>query len=243
MTVSSTATHEFTIAQLIKFGYRRAGLRNENQSITGPQEAAAKDELELIVDSLQAEGLFARSVEFEEISITSAEVTAETYKFALSSTALDVIGTAMYLDATVTDTERAAGETVIRSVNRDEWQRLSSKSATGRPTLCFVNRELTPIQVWVWPIPDEAGTMRFQVHKLLADNQDTTKTPELQRYWGDYLVWELAHKLAVNASEPLQRCQYLAAHAARKLSKAKAYAKQRPPQRAFMAHTTSWSSR
>lgn len=236
MTVSSSVGRQWTVNQMITRAYKFAGLLELSQEPTASQYAYGRKLLEDILDSLAAEGEQARAVAFDEVTVTAAQVTAETYKFDLSSTVLDLLSPAMYISADESDTDRASGETYMRMVSLEEWHRISSKSTTGNPTLYAAYRVGDTIQAWVWPIPDEAGTMRFRVHRKLADSDDGGATLDLENYWMDFIKKRLSADLASSGSLSTSRVAFLNGQAAEALRKAKGKANQRPMNQMYLTH-------
>ena len=238
MTVSSTKTTEFDVAQIILMAYRKAGLKNTREALQTHEMVAGKWELELILDELEAHGVSARSRTFREVTLTEG-----TYIYTMPTWVLNVIGAGMYIQAGESDLTKASGEILVQPMTVGEWQMLSSKDSTGTPYRYMVDRTAHPVSLRYWPIPDEAGTVRHQVHQLLGDVQDTTATPDLQRYWTRYLVRALAFELAENNTVGPAKLASLKSERERSFVRAKAYARQRPPQVMVMGHRTNWRGR
>lgn len=242
MTVASTTTRELTIGTIVKRSLQLAGLLSAQQDPQVDDAALGRDLLEALIDNLQTEGIFARSVKFRDVSLTVG-----VYRYTLTQDVLDVIGDGMYIMAGETDATKADGETVVKQIRREEWHRLSTKAAQGRPTLFYCHRELSSVQVWFWPIPADApvsgipAKVRLQLHRLLADNNDANATPDLQRYWVSYMQWQLAHDLGSAKGLPIERLAYMAGQAKSYLDKCRGYANQRPGARAYIDHRTPWS--
>lgn len=191
MTIQSTRTEEPTVDKLCTSALQLAGITSAGQTPQERELGQARDFLQMSLKDLQNYGVFARSVEFHDVLMVVG-----TYKYAMPDYSLNVVGDAMYINANQTDLTKAAGETIVQKQSRDSWQRNSSKDATGQPTLYFLNREEVPMEVWVWPIPDEAGTIRFQVEKRTADVSDGSATIDLQPYWDKFLAYTVAEMLA-----------------------------------------------
>lgn len=236
MTISSTRTRELSIDKIVLLAYRHAGLLNETQGASETKKAAARDVLETIVDELQIKGLYARSIVFETVQLTTGSENA-----TLSTNVFDVIDAGAYISATDPDPTHAQGETVVQQIDRAEWQRISDKGATGRPALFYTDRTVFPVKVVVWPLPDEAGLIRFQVHRLGADVENGAATPDLERFWAQYLIWELAHQLALANSINPVKVQYLGSVAAAKLVECRAYANPRTSQQMYVDHRQGWT--
>jgi hypothetical protein len=126
-------------------------------------------------------------------------------------------------------------------IGRDEWQLLSDKSATGRPVMYYVHRTASPPEIRFWPIPDadNAGTVRFQIHRLAANSNDSSKTVDLERYFSQYLIWELCHHICL-ANSLHQQASYYGKMALMKLELCKSFAAQRSPAQLVLRHRTGW---
>jgi hypothetical protein len=240
MTEATMASSNPTVANIVAMAYRRAGLLSAYETPDVPKATAARLLLDDIVKETSAEGVFAKSVRMTEVALIEGST-----DYTMDGDVLDVIGTGMYIDASQTDIEHATSETPITPMDREEWQRLSAKAATGRPYKYWADRSFEPIVLRIWPIPDAGnlGTMRVQTHRLPADVTGGDVTAPFERYWTQYLVWELAHQLAVDNTLTIERCTYLATIAQAKYKKAKGYSRQQQPSRAVLNHPTNWSRR
>lgn len=236
MTISSSVGRQFTVNQMVEKAYKYAGLLELSQTPTDPQYKYGRDLLEDILDSLSAEGEQARAVTFEEVTITAAQVTAETYKFNLGSDVVDILNPAMYIAESEDDVERASGEIEMRLIGLEDWHRNSAKDAVGVPTMFAAYRVGDTLQAWVWPIPDEEGTIRFRVHRKLADAGDGAATIDLEIFWMDFVKKRLAADLANSGSLPAGKVSYLDQSAHIALRKARGKANQRPDNQIYMVH-------
>jgi hypothetical protein len=226
MTLSSSVGRKFSVAQLSLLAFRRAGLKSINQpSLTTVELSAAKDELELIIDELATEGVFARSVKFQTVDIVSGVA-----EYTLNEDVLDVIGTPMFMrDGEVI-------ETACQLINRNRYQLLTNKTTeSSHPTLVYPHREGEAIVLKLWSVPNVDGTLTIEAHRLLADVDQGDKNPDLRSYWYQYLVTALAAKLAQGASLD-GKSKHLLSEAMHLLQKAKGKAHQRGPQQFYMGH-------
>jgi hypothetical protein len=238
MTVSATVGTEFSVGTLVTMGHKLAGLINVGQTLNAAQATFGRQLLETILDSVQSEGLSAKATGFELVTLT-----AGTYKYSLSAGVLDLVGTAMYIAASEADVEQASGETPVSLASVEQWQMTSSKSARGRPCIYYPYRALSTIQAWVWPVPDEAGRIRFQTHRKLSDVQDDNATIDMEPYWSQFAIWELAHQLGAAASLPTGRIAYFAGQAMMRKNYAKSMALGHAQGQMEVDHMTRWARR
>jgi hypothetical protein len=238
MTASTTRATQRTVAQLIENAYRVAGLMSIEEG-TGNQNWPQKLSfgmtlLDTLLDEVQVYGVYARQTILEDTSLTEDD-----YTYTMNDYVLDIVGDGMYIDADQTDLTKASGETVVRQIRREEWHRISSKDAKGRPSLFFYDRALQEAKIW--PIPDEDGTIRFQIYRFMSDAYEGGATLELRQYWDQYLIWELAHQLATSGQLSVERCSYLNKRSKEKKDYARAWANQHPDVQVQIEHSTPWS--
>ena len=239
MTIASTSGRSLSITTLVLRAYQRAGLMGPEQGTSGPtwtpRFSMAVDFLQSIVDQLATEGTFARAVSFTNLTLVSG-----TYIYELPAGVFDVIGDGSYIEASETDITKASAETLVAQKDRETWQGITAKDATSVPTFFFVDRTVDPVQVYLWPIPDEAGTIRFQTQRILADTKPGTATVDLERFWTEFLIWELAHQLAISANK-LPHGQYCSQQAAMHKERAKAQSNQSVASQIVLTHRTAWN--
>lgn len=190
MTIQDSRTQEFTVDEICTFSLQLAGLTAAGQNPQTNEIGQARIFLQMALKDLQNYGAFARNVNFIDVPMV-----IDTYRYDVPESTINIIGDAMYIRPGQPLT-KAAGETIVQRQSRDNWQRNSAKDARGQPTLYFVNREESPIEVWVWPIPDEAGTIRFQEHRMVADVSDGSSTLDFHQYWDKHIAYNVAEMLA-----------------------------------------------
>lgn len=235
MTIMATAGTELTIDQLALLSYQMAGLLEESQTLADVNNGSlARRLLGTIVSELQAGGIIARAVGFVTQTLTSG-----TSSYTMSSGVIDVFGDAMYIPAGQT-VSAADSELVVTQISRDQWHTISAKSSEGQPTQYYCHRETTPPVVRLWPIPDEAGTIRFQAHRHLADASSGSATLDLEKYWESYILHRLAQLLAESKSMPGDKIARLRNEANRMKAEAKAMSKGRTNEQMVVSHRTGW---
>lgn len=240
MTIATTRTRELDIAKICQRSYQLTGLANESQNISADKLSFAKDIIETILDGLEADGLRTRAVAFETLPLVASQSA-----YTLSADVIDVVGQIMYIPPGTVDLDHASGEIPLIPITREDWQLQVAKDATGRPLQYYAHRAASPVELRIWPTPTatDLGTLRMQAHRLAADSSDASKTLDLERYWSLYIIWELAHHLAMANSLNMGRVQYFEGIAQKHLEKCKSYSAQKAPARLVVAHSTGWNRR
>ena len=201
MTISTTVGTRLTIGQVSKTAFELAGLLHPAQNLSSADKQMARTLLDVIIQELEI-GNGARAVSFYNLPLAGDSVT---YRYSLPSTYVGVIGEGMYIPAGTTDLTRATGESTINQIDRQRWHAISTKAATSnRPSQFFVERELDALAVWFWPVPAEAGTVRLQLQRMLANCDDDNATIDLEPYWMSFLCWELGSHVAKAKNLPAE---------------------------------------
>lgn len=240
MTISATAGTDMTVDDVCTAALQTAAVVGMGKAPSSEQMDWCRKALNRIVNQLTTEGVHARWVDFYELALTAGD-----YSYSLPETVVDVVGDGMYIDASQSDTSAASSETAVRQVDRERWHSLSNKSSQSRPYLFFADRAVDgdQLEVKLWPTPDEAGTVRFQVHSTPADSLTGSSTLDLREYWMRYVVWELAHEVAVASGLPEPRCSMLNKRADGFKVSARQYASQKTANQRVLRHPTGWSRR
>jgi len=234
MTVSETSTREFDIDRIVMLAIQTACVLPAGAPRTGRQwdnlSAQARDFLEINIDHMQALGSFARAIELYDV-----EAIANIDSYDLPPTTLIVVGDAQF--SSTADT----GSTFVRQIGREEYVAIADKTSTGRPSVFYSQMHATTT-LFLWPVPDVDGTLQIQRGRLLADNDDGSLTVDLERHWTKFVLYDLAHSIAVaNSVNPL-KCQYLRQQADLALGPSKRLATSKGPGRAVLSHSTGWRS-
>lgn len=216
MTVSSSVGRQLNVGKCIQRAMQVAGLLEASQSPKTADKELARDLLEAMIDGWQAYGVSARAQSFLEVTLT-----ANDYTYDVASSVLGVYGDGMYISASESDTSKANAETVVRQASRSEWQTISAKSGTGSPRVYFLDRSADTLVLRYWPIPDEAGTVRHQVHRHLSDVDDDNATLDLKQYWHEPVIWGLAARMAFAKALPESRAAALTREADEKFRRAR----------------------
>ena len=237
MPIASTPTTPTPINTIILLALKRAGLVPVESTTSSANMTAklahGRTLLDQIVDNLQGEGFTARWTSFYDLDIAAGDG-----DYTLSDTVLDVFEDAMFYSDAAPESEL-----VCKQMDLATWQTLTVKtSESSRPQLYLAIRSGASIQVKLWPIPSEAGTLRLKAVRLLGNNQTGSNSVDLQRYWEDALVWMLAYYFAVDNSLPIERCTFLGGQAEAKKRACLRYSFEHTGTQAIVSYPTQWSS-
>ncbi len=96
----------------------------------------------------------------------------------------------IYFNNNVTDT-------VISSISRNEYLQLPQKNVTGRPSVYYFDRTITP-SISVWPTPSSMyNAIEYSYKKMMQDVGLYTNTLEIPSRFYPALVMGLSFKLAL----------------------------------------------
>lgn len=229
MTVMSTATRELDINTILLRSFQLASQMPMEASASGTQwdarAAFGRDMLEMVVDHIQAEGNITRDVELYSITLTDG-----TASYTMPTDTLRVSGVAMYQETS------SDPETQVTEMSREDYQVISDKDTEGSPSRYYATRG-SSVVVYPYPVPDtSAATLVVQRQRLLMDNTSGTATVDLERSWVKWLVWEVAHQIAVASGLPEARCGYLRSGAEKLLASCKMTSQQGTSTQAYMMH-------
>lgn len=241
MSINQAPSTPISINTLILLAYKRTGLVPVETRLNGanltPKLEHGRQLLDLILDGLAVEGFIARTTAFYDLAIAAGES-----QYTLPDTILDVHDNAMFVPSSNVDTKHTTGELVCAQVDLSTWQTLTNKGAIStRPQLYLAARDAATVVLKFWPVPSDAGVMRLKTVRLLGSNADGTKSPDLQRYWYDALVWCLAYYIAVDSSL-LDKAGSLKAIADEKKKMCLRYGSEHTNQVATVGYGTQWSS-
>lgn len=210
MTIASTRDTKLTADAMVLLAHKRAGLMDASadglEANSQAKMAFGRVLLDTIVDELGG-WRPARLVVFETLQLVVGQ-----QDYELSESIVDVVGDGKYIAAEYAATpDLAQGETVVRQVNLETWHSLGDKGSTGLPTMFYADRggDDYKITVRVHYRPEEAGVIRFAVHKAPADSTAAAATLDMQSSFNQYILHQLAGQLLDSANGPPERVRML----------------------------------
>lgn len=195
MTLSPSVGRQTTIGELIRDAWISIGIVEISQAPSEAQMAYGRRKLDRILDSLQTEGVFARTVRIWDIALFEGEST-----YTLPVWVSDVSGVGSYIDHTQ-DSEHPAATSPIEPMSREDFQRLGDHDVSGPPTSYWVQEDIDPLKIHFWPRPNDDGVARMQFKRHLSDIENDQQTIDLPRYWMRYLEYALCVELCAQTSQ------------------------------------------
>lgn len=238
---NSSPSTPISINQLCLLAWKRAGLVPVEAQLSGanlvPKLEHGRLLLDLMLDNLAVEGINARTTSFYDLPIVAGESA-----YTLPDTILDALEDAMFISDDNPDTKHTSGELVVKQMDLTTWQLLTTKGSTSsRPSMYVTVRSAAQVQLKVWPVPSDSGTLRLKTQRLLGSNADGRLNPDLQRYWYQPLVWMLAADIAQDSSLTPQAKKDLRDMAEMQKAKAVGISSEHVSHTATLYYPTSWS--
>jgi hypothetical protein len=242
MVDTTIPTARVSVNALVLLAYKRAAIVPVEARLSGanmaPKLEHGRQVLDLIMDALATKGFIARTAGFYDLPM----VAGEPY-YSLPEDILDVHGEAMFVPDENPDTKFTSGELVCKQIDQMTWALMSVKgSISTRPQLYCVFRHAAAVNLRFWPVPSEPGVMRLRTTRLLGGAGDGQKSADMERFWYDALVWQLAYYLAVDSSMPPATIQMLQGTAEAKVAECVKFSFEHTASiQAVVDYQTQWS--
>lgn len=242
MAVNANPSTLLTSDQYILQAYKKAGLLPIEADIGFDDSWNAKAAhgrlvLNRLLEDLANEGFLDHYVPFEVVDLTSGDGT-----YTLDSDLLNIVDVASYIPASNgSEVEETTGETPVHPISMHEWNSLSNKSSTGTPTRYFVHRNGASLEVHLWPLPNEAGKIRFRVHRLPGTNSNGSDNVDLKRHWGSWIVYALAYEFMEDTKMPIEERREIGRERNKLLERIKTYETPNKQDGFCFVHSTPWT--
>lgn len=196
MTVAPTNSYTPTIDRIIQRAMIRSGLKSPSDDFSAVHNVDdvqnCREHLHETLMSLIADRVKLRFRQFRNLQLV-----VDQYEYTLDADVLDVLGDMKYMDPGE-DVTKASGEVLVKLMPISHWHTISAKDASALPTQVALYREGSAVKLRFWPIPDQAGTVRYQAHVQPADSIYGQYDVDLEPYWHEYLTTQVAHKYALD---------------------------------------------
>lgn len=178
-----------TLANLIDEAAERAGLNPS--TLTYQHLVSARNSLNYLFRELETEHID----QFYRIDRESTAVSAAATSTALASGSVEVMQVWLRESGSTTDMP-------VTRISREDYNAIADKTATGTPTMYYINHEsLNAPTIVLYPIPSAAITLYYDRMRYVDDATALSNTPDAHRLWYDVLAYGLAMRLAEKYNE------------------------------------------
>lgn len=184
-TSGTVSTTTFNNLKVIETAFRYC--RVSPQKITAENLEVAKEQLYLLLSELVNRG-----TPLWTIQSASLAMVAGTGDYTQTTGTIDVLYL-LYKSAS------NSAETPLARISLDTYAMLPNKTSQGRPTLFYVDRQLTPV-VKLWPVPDTTAaldTLTVWTRRHIMDVGTFAQDTEVPQRWYAAIVAGLAWKLSL----------------------------------------------
>tara|TARA_R100000664_G_C2714493_1_gene110123 strand:- start:187 stop:861 length:675 start_codon:yes stop_codon:yes gene_type:complete len=198
MATSGTKTFQLSIADTIEEAYELAGLELR----TGYDAETARRSMNIMFADWANRGINLWTIEQVTTNLTSG-----TSSYTLNSFDIDIVSAIIRQIEGTTTTDLS-----LTRIGRSEYLNIPDKSATGRPTQYFLDRQTTPV-VKLYPTPDSARTYRLVANTLqrIDDVTASDQDPDVPSRFIPCMASGLAYYIAMKRNPekvPLLKQQY-----------------------------------
>ena len=179
MATSSSTNFELDVADYIEEAFERCGLEVR----TGYDMKTAKRSLNLMLAEWANRGLNQWTI----VQRTQA-LTQGTQEYALATDTIDILSLVV---------RRSDTDFALQRVSRDQFLNIPTKTTQSRPTLFFLDRQVTP-NLKVWPTPENStDTLVFDVLTRMDDADTFTNTLDMPFRFFPCLAAGLAYYISI----------------------------------------------
>lgn len=211
MTVASTPSSLLTIDGYVLDAYKKSGLLPIEAEIGFDDSWNAKATHGRRILNRLLEGLARKGFIQHFESFTIVDMVADQAQYIQGThwdtdgVVLNIHDTGNYIPESNDPEEvETTGETPVSPMSVHQWGMLANKSATGTPTKYFLHRNgPSLLNLYIWPIPTEAGKIRFRTLRIPGSSDVGSNDVDLKRQWGEWLVHALAYEIMTDSKLPL----------------------------------------
>lgn len=178
MTTSGTTAFSNTARDFVKHALLENGIISFGEDPEADELTACLFRLNAMLKSWGARGLTWKQ------EVYTATGTLNVASIVLPDYVREVNAARVYLSAT---NERALGR-----FERDDYNILPNKAASGSPSLYHVDRNAGAVTIYVWPVPTAAYTLKLDIDRLADTVTDASETIDIPEEWTEAVMCNLA---------------------------------------------------
>lgn len=242
MAINANPADVPTIDEVILDAFKKAGLVPIEYGIgSDVQWAARAAHGRRTLNRLLAHHSTERYFEYF-VNLDVLDLAAGQHQYTLDADILNLIDDGSYIPASNDpEEEETKGETPVKPLSGYRWNQLSSKQSSGTPCHYFIERNQTALVVRLWPVPSEAGKIRFRTHRIPGSSSVGSDNPDFKRHWEQWAVLALAYELMTDSSMPLDERALIRADRDVAFEKLKSYDTNNTAPDLVFVHATPWS--
>lgn len=244
MAVSALPASASIIDEVILDAYKKSGLLPVEYAIGAdtqwaPRAAHGRRTLNRLLAAYSTERFFECFVNLDVIDLV-----AGTHQYTLDADILNLIDDGSYIPASNDpEEEETTGETPVKPMSAYRWNQLSSKSSVGTPVHYFIERNQSAIILRLWPVPSEAGKVRFRTHRIPGSSSTGSDNPDFKRHWELWAVYALAYEFMGDSIMPMEERKMMRDDRDIAFEKLKSYDTNNTGPDVVFVHSTPWSGR
>lgn len=244
MSIAATPSAVTTIDAIILDSYKKAGVLPIEFEIGSDVQwnaraAHGRRTLNRLLNSFSTHRYFEYFVNLDVIDLTAGD-----HQYTLDADILNIVDDGSYIPASNDpEEEETSGETPVKPISAWRWNQLSSKASQGTPVQYFIERNASQLVLRLWPVPSEAGKIRFRTHRIPGSSSTGSDNPDFNRHWELWAVYALAYEFSTDTSMPREDRLLLRADRDDAFEQLKAYDTNNTPPDTVFVHSTPWSGR
>lgn len=248
MSINANPATVPTIDEVILDGYKKASLVPLEYGIGADAQWAARAAhgrrtLNRILAHHSTERYFEYFVNLDVLDLV-----AGTHSYTLDADILNIIDDGSYIPASNDpEEEETTGETPVKPLSAFRWNQLAGKSSSGIPMHYYIERNnqnaTGALQMRVWPVPSEAGKVRFRTHRIPGSSSTGSDNPDFKRHWEQWAVLALAYEFMQDTAMPLDERGAMRQDRDIAFEKLKSYDTNNTPPDVVYVHSTPWTGR
>ncbi len=190
MAVSGSNDFNQSALEIIQDALILVGGLEDEEIPSAAQAVYARRALNRMVKAWSAKGLKVWC--WNEVSITTV---ADQASYEFGPTGADLVSEHALEISNVRKVPAGSDETPMRKLSRNEYMNLP-KASGGEPVAVYFERRLDNGNLFVWPTPDAAYTIKFSGKQYIEDFDVNSNNPYFPAEWLEAIVYNLAIRLA-----------------------------------------------
>lgn len=195
MATSGSTNYSTSRDSLIARALRITGVLSQGETATATQVTEASEALNGLTKALIADGMPLWGIKESSFSMTAS---TRNYRIGLSQT-VNIPKPLKILRGFIRQTANTTDQPVTL-ITRDEYDRLTSKTATGVPVQMFYDPQLSYGDLYLYPAPNATIASNYTMHivyqRPFEDFDAAGDEPDFPQEWYDALAYLLADRLA-----------------------------------------------